>query len=152
MHGIAFWHQGWADVANGLHNWRLWHLMGVGVLRRRYSRSRIGQFWITLSMGIMVIALGLTWSVLWRVQVADILPLIAVSLVLWTFMTGVLADACTTIINSSQYFLNQHMSVSTPIYSLIYSHGIIMLHNALIILVATVFFGVAFGLHTLLFL
>src|SRR5262245_36414537 len=113
--------RGWDDMVTGLADWRLWHLMGSGAIRRRYARSRLGQFWTTLSTAIMVTILGLTWSVLWKLPLKDIFAFIAVSMVLWQFLTGAISDATTAMITSGHYFLNHGMSFSTPIYSIFYS-------------------------------
>ena len=63
---------GACDIAEGLRNWRIWHLMGTSELRRRYARSRLGQFWLTLSTAITVVTLGAVWSlpkIAWAVLV-----------------------------------------------------------------------------------
>src|SRR5215471_11808980 len=79
---------GTADLLGGIDNWRLSYLMGLGEIRQRYARSRIGQFWVTISTGIVVTVLGLLWSTLWKVPVADLLPFVAISLVVWTMISG----------------------------------------------------------------
>ena len=63
---------GWIDLSEGLANWRVCHLMGLNEVRRWNARFRLGQLWLTLSMGIMVSALGLVWSTLWKVPVAHL--------------------------------------------------------------------------------
>jgi homopolymeric O-antigen transport system permease protein len=142
--------RGFDDLAHGLVSWRIWHLMGIGTIRRRYSRSRIGQFWTTLSMGIMITCMGLIWSVLWKMSMRDIFPYIAVSIVLWTFLTGTIIDASTAIIGSSNYFLNQGMSFSTPIFAALYSQFIILLHNMVIVALILVIFPQSFSLEILM--
>jgi lipopolysaccharide transport system permease protein len=132
--------RGWDDLVRGLANWRIWHLMGIGTIRRRYSRSRIGQFWTTISMGIMITVMGLVWSALWKMPLNEIFPFIATGLVLWTFLTGTINDACNALIGSSHYFLNQGMSFSTPIYAAIYSQLIILLHNMIIVVLILIIF------------
>src|SRR5258708_34953300 len=86
---------GIADLLKGIDNWRVSHLMGLGEIRRCYARSRIGQFWLTISTGIMVATLGLVWSTLWKVPVADLVPFVAISLTVWTAISGTLAEATT---------------------------------------------------------
>src|SRR5215472_1091450 len=100
---------GTADLLSGIDNWRLSHLMGLGEIRRRYVRSRIGQFWLTISTGIVVATLGLVWSTLWKLPVADLLPFVAVSLIVWTMITGPIADAATLFVLAGPMFLNQGM-------------------------------------------
>jgi len=144
--------RGWNDLVQGLLDWRLWHLLGIGVLRRRYSRSRIGQFWTTITMAIMVTVMGFTWSILWRLPIAEILPFIAGSLVLWSFITGVIGEATTVMSTSGNYFLNQNISFSIPIYAIIYNHLITLLHNSVIVVIVFILFPRNPGWGILLFI
>lgn len=144
--------RGWDDIILGLKNWRVWHLMGFGAVRRRYSRSRIGQFWTTISTAIMVVVMGMVWSILWKLPMGDILPYIAGSLVLWSFLTGSINDSTNAMITSGHYFLNQGMSFSTPIYAVIYGQLITLAHNMIIVVVVLVIFPHSFGWETLLFI
>src|SRR5215472_373134 len=136
---------GIADLLKGIDNWRLSHLMGLGEIRRRYARSRIGQFWLTISTGIMVASLGLVWSTLWNMPVEDLLPFVAISLIVWTMITGTLAEAATVFVSAGPMFLNQGMSFSTAIYSLVYRHLLIFLHNMPTIVIAILLFSVPAG-------
>jgi lipopolysaccharide transport system permease protein len=144
--------RGLDDLVRGLVSWRIWHLMGIGTIRRRYSRSRIGQFWTTLSMGIMITVLGLIWSTLWRMSMSDIFPYIAVSLVLWGFLSGTINDASSALVGSSTYFLNQGMSFSTPIFAAVYGQFIILLHNMIIVVLVLVIFPQSFSLEIFMFI
>jgi ABC-type polysaccharide/polyol phosphate export permease len=142
--------EGLLDLRSGLDYWRLSHLIGLGEIRRRYARSRIGQFWLTLSTAIMVVALGLVWSTLWKVQLHDLMPFIAISLILWNLITGVLGEASTIFVATGPMFLNQGMSFSTAVYGLIYKHVLIFLHNVPIIAVTMIVFIVPLGSVSLL--
>ena len=55
------------DLWDGLGRRALWSTMGLQEIRLRYRRSIIGPFWLTISMGVTVGALGL----LYNVSVAD---------------------------------------------------------------------------------
>jgi ABC-type polysaccharide/polyol phosphate export permease len=126
---LGWFADGLLDLRSGLKYWRLSHLIGLGEIRRRYARSRIGQFWLTLSTAITVVALGVVWSTLWKVELHDLMPFFAISLILWNLITGVLAEASTIFVATGPMFLNQGMSFSTAIYGLIYKHVLIFLHN-----------------------
>ena len=45
----------------------------------------LGPFWLTLSTGIMVGALGLLYSTLFHMNLHEYLPFLSLSLVLWGF-------------------------------------------------------------------
>ena len=50
-------HKAKTDIVQGWRRKSLWGTMGLQEIRQRYRRSKIGPFWLTLSMGIMVMAL-----------------------------------------------------------------------------------------------
>jgi lipopolysaccharide transport system permease protein len=133
------------ELAQGAEYWRVSHLMGLNEIRRRYARSWIGQFWLTILTGIMVATLGIVWATLWNVNVADLLPFIAISLILWTMISGTLTEAATVFVTAGPIFLNQGMSLSTAIYALIYRHVLILLHNLPIVVIAIIAFSVPTG-------
>jgi ABC-type polysaccharide/polyol phosphate export permease len=141
---------GATDLAEGLGNWRVSHLMGLNEIRRRYARSSIGQFWVTISTAIMVAALGMVWSTLWRVSLGELLPFISISLILWGLISGAIADATTAFAQSAPMYLNQGMSFSTAIYALVYRNLLIFAHNAPIIVVVMILFSIKPGFASLL--
>lgn len=100
-------------------------------MRRRYARSRLGQLWVILSSAIMISTLGFVWSYLWRQPVAEMLPYVAVSLIVWQLISGILVDAAGILPRNAHYFLNQYTPASTIILSLIYRQGITFLLNIL---------------------
>ena len=95
---------GQADLLRGIVNWRLCHLMGLGEIRRRYARSILGQFWLTISMAVMIVALGIVWSSLWKIPVASFMPYIATSLIVWTMISNTLNEAPTAFITTWTVF------------------------------------------------
>jgi homopolymeric O-antigen transport system permease protein len=141
---------GFRDVIEGLENWRIWHLIGSSDLRRRYARSRLGQFWLTLSTGILIGSLGLVWSVLWKMPMSEMMPYFATSMIIWTFITGVLGDATTVFATQGRYFLNERMSFATAIDALVYQNLLVLLHNAVIIVLVFVGFWRPIGFESVL--
>ena len=124
---------GVADIAEGLGNWRIWHMLGTGDLRRRYARSRIGQFWLSLSTGLSVIILGFVWSALWNVAPGSLLPHLTVSILIWQFMSSVITEATEIFPSNRHLLLSQRLACSTLIFSSVYKNLIILAHNAVII-------------------
>lgn len=138
------------DLIEGVRQWRVCHLLGVGELRRRYVRSRIGQFWLTISTGIFVATIGFVWAHLWNIPVATMLPYVAVSYILWLFISGVLGDATQAFIRTAPFFFNQKMTFSIAIYALAYRQMLILAHNSIIIVVVFVAFAQPVGWSALL--
>lgn len=121
--------------------------MGVGEIRRRYARSRLGQFWVTLSTAFALGALSLVWSALWRMPMANLLPFIAVSMVVWTFISGMLTEAPTVFVSAAPIVHNQGMELSTFLFALLLKHLLILAHNLPILIAIALFVGLNPGLQ-----
>jgi ABC-type polysaccharide/polyol phosphate export permease len=141
---------GTLDIIEGIENWRIWHLMGSAELRQRYARSRLGQLWVTLSTGILIGSLGLVWSVLWRTPVAQMMPYIALSMVMWAFISSIIGDSTSVFVKNGRFFLNQRMSFATAVLALMYQHLLVLLHNSLIVILIFTLFEKSVGIQALL--
>ena len=141
---------GAADLMDGLRNWRVAYVMGLSDMRRRYARSRLGQFWLTISMAITIGVLGAVWSPLWHLPSADLLPHIAASLIIWTLISGLLNEAAVVLASNGPMFLNQGMSFSTAIYALVFRHALVLAHNLPVLAVVMMFFPMRWGAVTAL--
>ena len=84
-----------ADIAGGIRLWRLAWALGWLDIRQRYRGSILGPFWLTISTGVMVAALGLVYSALFKLNMHDYLPFLALSQVLWGFLGALVSEACT---------------------------------------------------------
>ena len=129
------------DLVMSAGRWRLWYLIGSGEMRRRFARARLGQLWIMLSSAVSVSIIGLTWALLWKQPVEDMLPFIAASMTIWQFLAAVLNDAATAFPLYSHYFLNQYMPASTIIYSVLYKNVATFLLNMAFPIFIIVFLG-----------
>ncbi|QCI69002.1 ABC transporter permease [Phreatobacter stygius] len=94
------------DITSGIRQWRIWWLLGTGDIRSRYARSRLGQLWITVSMAIFVIAIGLVYSMLFNQPIQQFLPYIAANMVVWALIAGIIGESG-TIFTQSESFLRQ---------------------------------------------
>ncbi|OYV29717.1 MAG: ABC transporter permease, partial [Thiomonas sp. 20-64-5] len=72
-----------SDLLSSLKAWRLWSLLGWLEIRQRYARSKLGPFWLTISMGVLVGTMGVVYGSLFGVKLADYLPMLAVGIVMW---------------------------------------------------------------------
>lgn len=141
---------GLRDILDGGRQWRLWYLMGSADMRRRYARSKLGQFWIMISSAIMISGIGLVWSYLWQQPAQDMLPFVAIGLVTWQVLSGVLNEATAILPANSHYFLNQYTAASTVILSMLYRHSATLLLNLIFPIALSCALGVTFSMGVLL--
>src|SRR5690606_23069046 len=98
------------DLGASLAAWRLWSLLGWLEIRQRYARSKLGPFWLTISMGVIVGSIGLVYGTLFNQSLSDYLPMMGVGLVFWGLLTGIINESCMAYINSAGYI----RQTSTP--------------------------------------
>lgn len=134
------YNDGIKDLASGIKCWRLAHLLGISLLRQRYSRSRLGQFWLSLSTGITILMFSLVWSQLFGNPIQEYMPYVAVAHIMYGLMTASFLDATTAVPANGALFENQETSFSTIVYANVYRQGVIVMHNMIIIILAWLYF------------
>jgi ABC-type polysaccharide/polyol phosphate export permease len=141
--------RGLADILTGLGSWRTWKMLAWNDVRRRYRRSGLGQFWLTLSMAATVGGLGFVYSHLFGVDVSTYLPYIAVTFVIWGIISTVIVDSCNALIENEQ--LLRHVPLPRSLFTLrvIARNIVIAAHNVIIIPIVFIWFGVGVNLNIL---
>src|SRR3954462_4178366 len=91
------------DVREGIRLWPLWGRLGWNDIRQRYRRSLLGPFWLTASMAIMVISLGVLYSEIFDTPIRDFLPFLCVGLLVWNFLSGFLVEGGALFIGAESY-------------------------------------------------
>lgn len=120
-----------ADLIASFSFWRIFGLIGVNDIRKRYKRSKLGQFWLTLSTCINIGALAIVWSLLFKISVAEYLPFIAVSQVIWIFISTCVIEGASAYISAEHYLKELPIPKVSYINSLFVKNVIILLHNSL---------------------
>ena len=123
------------DVRNGLALWRLGMTLGWFDIRLRYRGSVLGPFWLTLSTGVMIGALGVLYSQLFKMQIHDYLPFLALSLVLWNVLGSVVNDACGSFQQAEGMIRSQRMPFTLYAIRVITRNLLVLAHNVPVILV-----------------
>jgi lipopolysaccharide transport system permease protein len=106
---------GWQDVA------------------QRYRRSRIGAFWLTINMGVMIATLGVIFGTLFRSPLTDFLPFICAGVILWGFLSSAINEGCMAFISAEGIILQVRMPLFTHILRVLWRNAIILAHNLIIL-------------------
>lgn len=123
---------GWQDVA------------------QRYRRSKVGAFWLTINMAVLIAALGLIFGTLFDAPMAEFLPFIGAGLIIWAFISTTLTDACIGFIQAEGIILHARLPLFTHILRLWWRNIIILAHNLVIIPVLLLLFGRYWGVEVFL--
>jgi len=139
-----------ADLARGFTDWRLWLLLGINDIRQRYQRSRVGQFWITISMLVTIVALGWVYSYLFRLSLRDYLPSLTLGMVVWGLISSLVTEACIVFTGAENYLQQVPLSKSIFVHRMLVRNLVTFAHNATIVPLLYMAFGIAPGWPILL--
>jgi ABC-type polysaccharide/polyol phosphate export permease len=132
----------WSDLRQS------WKMMPVAFYfawsdtKARYKRSFLGPFWIVLATLVGVVGLGVVWSVIFNQSLKDILPSITLGLVFWYFISGCITEASNVFIMNASSIKGYPNPYLIFVFKHIIKHLIFFLHNMLIIIFVSVYFGV----------
>ncbi|MCW3473087.1 ABC transporter permease [Limobrevibacterium gyesilva] len=123
------------DLREAASLWRLcWTLAWLDI-RLRYRGSMLGPFWLTLSTGAMVAAMGAIYSTLFRMDLHEYLPFLAVSQVLWGFLATLVTDACTGYTSNEGMIRSIRMPFSLYAARIVLRNLIVLAHNTVVFVV-----------------
>ena len=125
-------------------------MLGWQDVRNRYRRSKLGPLWITISMGVLVTALGVLYAALFKMEVADYLPFVAAGFVVWGLISGIINDGCTAFITAEGIIKQVSLPFSLHIYRVVWRNVIIFAHNSIIFGIVAVVFEIWPGWTVLL--
>lgn len=140
---------GLIDIRQGLGSWRTWSMLAWNDVRRRYRRSGLGQFWLTLSMGATIGGLGYVYSHLFGVNVSTYLPYITVTFVAWGIISALVVDSCNALSENDNML--RHIPLPRSLFAcrVIARSLIVAAHNVLIIPVVFIWFSVGINANIL---
>lgn len=130
------------DLVRGVHLWRLAFALGWLDIRLRYRGSMLGPFWLTISTGVMVAALGVLYSTLFKMELRDYLPFLALSQVLWGFLAALVSEACSTFTEAEGIIRSVRMPFFLFSARTLIRNVIALAHNIVVIIVVFAVFSV----------
>lgn len=130
-----------SDLFKSFASTQQWWTLALFDIKQRYRRSTLGPLWITLSTGIMVGALGFLWSTLFKTPIEEFMPFFAAGLILWTFISAQINEACVTYTQFEGYI--KQINLPLPLYVLrVWARNIILFaHNIIVFALVWAFFG-----------
>jgi lipopolysaccharide transport system permease protein len=131
-----------ADVLAGAAVWRLWGRMGWNDILQRYRRSLLGPFWLTASMAVMVVSLGVLYAELFKAPIDDFLPYLCVGLLIWNLIASFMNEGGTIFTTSESYIKQIRLPYSVYVYRSAWSKLIIFAHNFVIYFGVLIYFRI----------
>lgn len=130
-----------ADLTDGWRQRALWGYLGWQDIRQRYRRSTLGPLWITISMGVTAVALGLLYSQLFNVpSIGPFLLYVTTGLIVWSFISGCVEYGADVFIENEGLIRHLPAPISLHVYRLVWRQTLFFVHNLAVYLVMAVIF------------
>ncbi len=124
-----------ADLRRGWEQRSLWGHLGWQDIRQRYRRSVLGPVWITISMAVTAVALGVLYSGLFDIDLAILLPHVLVGFIVWAFISGCISEGSEVFIANEGLIKHLPSPLSVHVYRLVWRQSLFFLHNLIVYLV-----------------
>ena len=130
----------WGDLVEGFRRRELWLHLGWQDIKQKYRRSVLGPFWITIATGTTAIAMGLLYSKLFNLELAEHLPYVTLGLIIWNMINAAILEGADVFIANEGLIKQLPTPLSVHVYRLVWRQMILFAHNMVIfVLIAMIF-------------
>jgi ABC-type polysaccharide/polyol phosphate export permease len=138
------------DFYEGLLAWPLWSSLAWNDIKQRYRRSVLGPFWITLSMGVLVLVLGYIYSRIFHTDIKTYLPFLSLGFILWGFISTTITESCEAFRYGGRIIKQIKVPYSIHILRVLGRNFIVLLHTIVIFIPVSLVFALKPNLAILL--
>jgi len=144
------WVRAFDDLASGWRQRGLWGHLGLQDIKQGYRRSVIGPLWITISLAVQAVGMGILYSALFQQPLYYFLPYLAVGLIIWQFVAACINEGAEVFIRNEGLIKHLPAPLSVHIFRLVWRQLLFFGHNALVWVALILIFPRPFGWSSLL--
>lgn len=138
------------DIEDAFKAYHIWIITGWQDIKIRYKRSTIGPFWITLSLGITVAAMGALYARLFQQKVAEYIPYLSIGMIVWALISTLVIESCSIFIQSEGIIKQIRLPFSVYVLRMIWRNLIIFFHNVAVLVFVYLWFSIGWGWQVIL--
>ena len=128
------------DLVDGFARRELWLHLGWQDIKQKYRRSILGPFWITIATGTTAIAMGLLYSKLFGLELAEHLPYVTLGLIIWNMINAAILEGSEVFIANEGLIKQLPTPLSVHVYRLVWRQMILFAHNMVIFVIIAVIY------------
>lgn len=130
--GSRSWRRAFDDLRLGWSQRSLWGYLGWQDIKQRYRRSVLGPLWISISMGVIALAMGILYAALFEQEINVFLPYLATGLLIWNFISGCILEGSEVFIRNEGLIKHLPSPLSVHVFRLVWRQTLFFLHNLVI--------------------
>ncbi|QUM87862.1 ABC transporter permease [Moritella sp. 36] len=130
------------DFIMSLKEYQVWSRLGWTDILKKYRRSFIGPFWLTLSTAIYISSIGVIFSEIFNTPMQDYLPYLALGLIFWMFINQCVTEGAEAFINNAHYIKQMPIKLAIFPMQVIWRNFIVLAHNMVIFVFIAILFDI----------
>ena len=108
-------------------------MLGWQDIRQRYRRSKLGPFWLTISMGVMIGMIGIVFGQVLSTPMQEYFPFLATGIILWTCFSTAVMEGSTSFIDAQGMIRQLDLPLSLYPIRVLWRNVVICAHNVIIL-------------------
>lgn len=108
-------------------------MLGCQDIRQRYRRSKLGPFWLTISMGVMIAMIGIVFGQVLNSPMQEYLPFLATGIILWTCFSTSVMEGSSAFIDAQGMIRQLDLPLSLYPIRVLWRNIVICGHNIIIL-------------------
>lgn len=122
-------------------------MLGWQDIKQRYRRSKLGPFWLTISMGIMISMIGIIFGQALSVPIKEYLPFIASGIIFWTFISTSIKEGSSSFIQSAGMIRQLALPLTLYPMRILWRNIVVLGHNLVIFPIVLIIVGKGLNLN-----
>ncbi len=132
----------WQDIASGWKKKWMWGALALQDIKLRYRGSVIGPFWLTISMLITVLAMGVIYPMLFHMRAGSYVPYLATGLIVWQLLSSTITEGCESFLRNENVIQQVPLPFSVYAYRNVCRNFLVLAHNFVLIPIGIVIFKI----------
>jgi ABC-type polysaccharide/polyol phosphate export permease len=128
------------DLRDGIASTHIWSTLGWQEIKQRYRRSALGPFWLTISTGTLVAAMGPLYGRLFGQDTGSYLPFLATGFIVWQLIASMINESTQVFIGAEQFIKQIKLPLTVHVMRMVWRNAIVFAHNSVIVFLALAFY------------
>ena len=121
-------------------------VLGWQDIKLKYRRSKLGPFWMTANMAVMICCVGVVFGYIFGANLHEYLPYLAINIITWNYINAVIVESCNAFESNASMIKQLPIPYYVYVLRIIWRNIIIFAHNFAIIPVLILVFNLNIGL------
>ena len=129
------------EIFRGIRQVELWSTFAWNDIKARYARSILGPIWMVLTMGFMVLSLGLVYGAIFGVELASYFPYLTMGFISWAFVSSFFLEGSNIFVEVAVLIKQINIPLSVHVARLSLRFVLVFFHNMLVFVFVALYFS-----------